>query len=100
MIVMLIVVIFQMSRPDASLWSSVAVSFFIPYFSLSITLNIILTMLIIEKLLYMSRAVRNVLGEQYARMYTSIAAMIIESAAPSSLTSIIFIITYGRDSNV
>ena len=97
---MSILVIYQTTRPDASLWSTVSISFFIPYFSLAISLNIILTLLIVGRLLYLSRPVREVLGPAHAGTYTSVAAMMIESAAPYSIVSIIFIITYGRDSNV
>ncbi|KAL4261200.1 hypothetical protein AB1N83_006841, partial [Pleurotus pulmonarius] len=42
-----IMTIFQSSRPDASLWTSVTVDFGLPYFSISVSLNVLLTLLIL-----------------------------------------------------
>ena len=39
--------VFQSSRPDASLWTTTTVQFTLPYFTISISLNIILTLLLV-----------------------------------------------------
>ena len=97
---MSIMSVYFASRPGSSLWTPDTVKVTIAYLSMSIALNLILTILIVGRLLYLSRSVKAILGESHAKTYTSVAAMMIESAAPLSLTSIVFIITYGLDSNV
>ena len=92
--------IFQSSRPDASLWTTTTVQFTLPYFTISISLNIILTLLLVGRLLYMSHNARRSLGDEHAATYISVAAMLVESATPYAATSLIFIITYARNSNV
>lgn len=97
---MSILTIFQATRPSANLWTHTTVQFTLPYFSLSISLNTLLTLLIVARLLYMSRRMGKTVGRQHAGTYTSVASMLIESAAPYTITGLIFIITYARNSNV
>ncbi len=93
-------VIFQASRPDSSLWTSTTVQFTLPYFVISISLNVSLTLLLVGKLLHMSYSLKKTMGKEHGDDYISIATMLIESATPYAITAIIFIITYGRNSNV
>lgn len=97
---MSIMSVFQSSRPDASLWTTTTVQFALPYFSISISLNIILTLLLVARLLYMSYSTRKTIGKELASTYISIASMLVESATPYAITGLIFIITYARKSNV
>ncbi len=97
---MSIMTIFQASRPDASLWTKTTVQFTLPYFSISIGLNILLTLLLVGRLLYISYNTRNTIGKEHASTYISIASMLVESATPYAITGLIFIITYARNSNV
>jgi hypothetical protein len=60
--------------------------------------NLILTTLIMFRLWRMSRYVKDALGDSHARAYTSIAAMMAESAAPYSICGIIFIATFAANS--
>ena len=57
-------------------------------------MNVLLTLLIAGRLLAMSKRVKATLGAQHARMYTSVAALVVESAAPYALTYLAFIIAY------
>ena len=92
---------FQITQPGASLWNNpTTTNFAIIYWSLSISLNIILTLLLVGRLLYMSHNARRSLGDEHAATYISVAAMLVESATPYAVTSLIFIITYARNSNV
>ncbi|KAI1796912.1 hypothetical protein LXA43DRAFT_1089441 [Ganoderma leucocontextum] len=97
---MSILSIFQASCPTASLWTNTTVQFTVPYFSISIGLNILLTLLLVGRLLYMGYHARQTIGKDHSQMYISIATMLVESAAPYAITGLMFIITYARNSNV
>lgn len=97
---MSILTLYQASRPTASLWTHTTVQFSLPYFSISIALNILLTLLLVGRLFYMSERAKRAIGREHAATYSSIASMLIESAVPYAVTGLIFIITYARNSNV
>ncbi|KZT01789.1 uncharacterized protein LAESUDRAFT_450793 [Laetiporus sulphureus 93-53] len=86
----------QAARPNSSLWASGTLDFSVPYWSLSIALNILLTLLLISRLLYMRHVIASTpLGQAHGKTYAGIAAMVLESALPYSTISIVFIILYG-----
>lgn len=95
-----IILLFQLTQPNANLWSVTAVNFAIPYWSISASLNILVTSMIVLRLLAIRSRTRAALSRYHARTYTSVAAMLIESAALYSCTALLFIITYARDSNI
>ncbi|PSS28486.1 hypothetical protein PHLCEN_2v2967 [Hermanssonia centrifuga] len=95
-----IVSVYQIAKPGDNIWSDTTISFGIPYMALSISLNIVLTLLIVARLMYISNTVRTVLGAEHSGTYTFVATAMVESAAPYSITSIFFIILYGRHSNI
>ncbi|KAL1679934.1 hypothetical protein EV122DRAFT_263237 [Schizophyllum commune] len=90
---MSIFLLYQVSQPTESLWLHVDVG--LTYFSLSLAVNLLLTLLIVGRLLSLSNQVTRMLGSQHARTYTSVAALLVESAAPYAVANLIFIITYG-----
>ncbi|THH13061.1 hypothetical protein EW146_g7118 [Bondarzewia mesenterica] len=94
--------LFQISRPSANLWSETSVNFGIPYFSLSASLNVLLTLLIAARLLLYRRALRHALGPDHAYSipYASIAAMIVESSMLYAVSSLLFIGPYGAKSHI
>jgi hypothetical protein len=71
------------------------INFTLPYLSLSLALNIILTIAIVLRLFTFRYRVVSVLGPKHGTQYTSIAAMIIESAALYSAVSITFVVLFG-----
>ena len=71
------------------------INFTLPYLSLSLALNIILTIAIVLRLLTFRYRIVSALGPKYGTQYTSIAAMIIESAALYSAVSITFLVLFG-----
>ncbi|KAI9461082.1 hypothetical protein HD554DRAFT_2028457 [Boletus coccyginus] len=71
------------------------INFTLPYLSLSLALNIILTIVIVLRLLTFRYRIVSVLGPKYGTQYTSIAAMIIESAALYSAVSVTFLVLFG-----
>jgi len=60
------------------------------YFSLSVGLNVILTLLIVGRILYHARMANQ---SRLPERYTSLSAMFIESAALSAVTGIVLIVT-------
>ena len=87
-------------QPNANLWTKTTVNFGIPYWSISASLNILVTLLIVLRLLYVRRRLSKALSSSHTRTYISIATMLVESAALYSTTALIFIITYARNSAV
>jgi hypothetical protein len=63
-----------------------------------LAVNIVLTMLIVVRLWCMSRHVKAALGEDHARAYTSLAAIMVESAGPYAICGLIFIVTFAVNS--
>lgn len=64
------------------------INYTVPYLSLSLALNIIITIVIVLRLLTYRHRISKVLGSGYGTQYTSVAAMIIESAALYSTFSV------------
>ncbi|CAL1697306.1 unnamed protein product [Somion occarium] len=85
----------QAAEPQSSLWADGTLNFSVPYFSLSMALNIFLTILLVSRLMYMRHKITSTLGAQYGKTYTGIATMVLESALPYGLTSLVFIVLYA-----
>ncbi|KAJ6484011.1 hypothetical protein C8R45DRAFT_1214893 [Mycena sanguinolenta] len=92
-----IALLVSMTRPGADFWTQEAVKFGIAYWSLSISLNIILTTLIAGRIWFTRRRLVQAIGRQDSGTYVSIAAMLIESASLYSGWSMIFLICYARN---
>lgn len=86
--------------PGGFFFGTSSVNFGVPYYSMTIGLNVLVTSLICFQLLSLSHQVREVLGEQNARLYTGAIAILVESAAPYTLIGIVFLIPYARSSPV
>ncbi|EPQ55666.1 hypothetical protein GLOTRDRAFT_10171, partial [Gloeophyllum trabeum ATCC 11539] len=93
-IAMGILLMFDESRPGASIWQASSVNIVLAYYSTSLALNIFLTILILVRLLLHRRAVINALGRSHSAQYTSTAAMLVESAALYAICSILFLVPY------
>ena len=59
-------------------------------------LNLLLSLLLVIRLLRMRRNLQSVMGTQYGKEYTGIAAMVVESALPYGIISIIFLVLFGK----
>ncbi|EGO00656.1 hypothetical protein SERLA73DRAFT_105004 [Serpula lacrymans var. lacrymans S7.3] len=117
--------------PGGDFFAGKSVNFGVPYYALTISLNIIVTALICFRLLYLSRILRHALspspssishstgatglsarGEAMhavradnlnssgvnTSLYTSVVAIMIESAAPYTIMGIMFLVPYARGS--
>ncbi|CAL1714268.1 unnamed protein product [Somion occarium] len=83
------------SASPAGYFSKTTASIALSYFTISLSLNIILTLMIAGRLTAYRRQGQEVLGQTYGKHYTSIATMFIESAALHSLCSFLLLITYA-----
>lgn len=61
-------------------------------------LNILLTGLLVTRLLYMRYKITKALGSRHGRTYTSVVSMLLESAVPYGIISIIFLVLYTLQS--
>lgn len=77
------------------LFSQTTTNFALPYFAISLSLNIILTLLIVGRMWFYQREGRAVFGQSYGKHYASISAMFIESAALYAICSILLLATYA-----
>ncbi|KAJ7102361.1 hypothetical protein B0H15DRAFT_328206 [Mycena belliarum] len=95
---MAVLLIYESAIPGASFFAGDAISFGVPYFWMTIGLNIITTSLICGRLLSVRNRVRSILGEQYCQTYTGIVACLLESALPLTVFGIVYVILYARNS--
>ncbi|KAJ7923058.1 hypothetical protein B0H13DRAFT_91096 [Mycena leptocephala] len=95
---MAILLIYESAIPGASFFTGDSVSFGVPYFWMTISLNIITTSLICGRLLSVRNRVRSILGEQYCQTYTGVVAVLLESALPFTVLGIVYVISYARNS--
>ncbi|KAF5347233.1 hypothetical protein D9756_009929 [Leucocoprinus leucothites] len=65
----------------------------LPYFSVSLGLNILVTLLLVFRLLLYRRRVIRVMGQEHGSQYASLAAVIVESAAIHSSVALLLIST-------
>ncbi|KAK7001625.1 hypothetical protein R3P38DRAFT_2730453 [Favolaschia claudopus] len=93
--------IIQTSRPFGSLWADGTISFALPYFVLSVSMTVIATTMMIGRLLVARTKLRRLLGSSgESEPYIGVAAMLIESCALYSTTSLIFIVLYAVNSPI
>ncbi|KAG9218943.1 hypothetical protein CCMSSC00406_0000943 [Pleurotus cornucopiae] len=85
----------QSSQPGLSLYSKLPLAYGTSYYAISLSVNIILTILITFRLLLYRHRIKESLPEEHAKHYVSLLTIIIESAALYSLFSILFLITYA-----
>ncbi|KAL7283424.1 hypothetical protein ACG7TL_002854 [Trametes sanguinea] len=84
----------QAARPDAGLWDDATVKISIPYASVTMTLNILLTVILSWRLLDLRRRLPATINEQ-VKQYTTVQALVVETAFPYGLASFIFVVLYG-----
>ncbi|KAH8106927.1 hypothetical protein BXZ70DRAFT_261697 [Cristinia sonorae] len=85
----------ESSQPGLSLYSKLPVAYGTSYYAVSLSINIILTILITIRLYLYRRELVSKLPAEFAKHYISLAAIIVESAAMYSVFAVIFLITYA-----
>jgi hypothetical protein len=96
-----VVWLIQISSPADSPWkSNNAINFTAPYFWMSLSLNIAMTIAICARLLIYRRRVSKVLGPRHGTEYTSVAAMIVESSLLYSVFALLFLIPFALNNAI
>ncbi|KJA18986.1 hypothetical protein HYPSUDRAFT_168611 [Hypholoma sublateritium FD-334 SS-4] len=90
-----IVSIIASASPNVFLLAGRPAQFGTAWISLSVAYNIIVTFIISVKLILASRRLKRIALPEYAGIYTSVAAIVIESAFPPSFIGIVFSVIYG-----
>ncbi len=92
--------LFLLQVSAASPFVNAKLDFTIPYFSISLAINLFVTIAIVSRLLLFRRRIASVLGPSHGTQYTSVAALIIESAALFSVFSVLFLVPFGLKSSI
>lgn len=85
---------YETSSPSG-FFSKTTTSFALPFFAISLSLNILLTLMIVLRLAAYRQKGRNIFGQAYGQHYGSISTMFIESAALYTICSILLLATYA-----
>ena len=98
-----VVWLIQVSAPASSPWGSLsnnAINFTAPYFWMSLSLNISMTIAICARLLFYRHRITRVLGPNHGTQYTSVAAMIVESSFIYSAFALLFLIPFALNNPI
>ena len=87
-----LVLAYQTTKPN-NLWYSFTSDLGLPYLSISVSLNVLLTLIIVARLVLHSRSIRHAMGPlvRPSRLYNDIAAILIESSAIYAIASLLLI---------
>lgn len=88
---------YQASRPYSAIWNSAIPDFGSPYYAISFSLNTLLTLLIVIRLVLHSRNIRNAMGTANGAggLHKAVVTMLVESAAIYAVAFLLFIGTWG-----
>jgi hypothetical protein len=90
-----VVTCYQIARPELTIASLGTVNYNLSFWAIAVSLNMLLTSIILVRLFVARRRVVNALGAHYGKTYTGIAAILIESAIPYAIFGLLWIATYG-----
>ena len=92
-----IVTLHVASQPNSNLWYGATTRFGLPYFIISVGLNVVLTLMISFRLILHSRNIRGVMGSTsgISSLCRATVTMLIESSALYAITSLLFIAPYA-----
>lgn len=76
-------------------WQAHGINYTSPYYSMSLALNILVTIMIVARLLVYRHRINRVMGKAHGTQYTYLAALIIESAAIYSTFSLLFLVPFA-----
>lgn len=82
-------------KPNGDFFHGKTINFGTPYYTITIAFNITVTLLIVSRLRRLSKVVSGAIGPDSAKVYTGVASVLIESAAPYSLVGMMFLIPYA-----
>ena len=87
------IVVYQMSQPVSRTWAIVLLKYSIPWISISVALNVLLTLVIVLRLFLSGRNIRAATGSPagVGGLYMAIATLLIESCALYAVNSLVLI---------
>jgi len=97
---MAILQIITSAAPNGNFFGDKAISFGTPYYTLSIAVNVISTILICIRIFSLTKGVERTLGKDHVKAYNGVIAILVESAAPYALIGFATIIPYGLGRDV
>ncbi|KAF8814369.1 hypothetical protein BYT27DRAFT_7082399 [Phlegmacium glaucopus] len=97
--VLSLMLIVEQLKPGILIWSKISVNLGVPYWSISIALNILITLSIAGRLMLIRYQQRNISGLSNIN-YLSISAMLVESAALYTTVGLVFLVSYASNSVV
>ncbi|KAG7443415.1 uncharacterized protein BT62DRAFT_935031 [Guyanagaster necrorhizus] len=92
---MIIITIVQSAVPESTLFFGLPINFAIAWICLTVGFNVIVTALICYRLLSFHKASRETLPSELTNTYTGISAMMLESAAPFTISGIVYVIAFA-----
>ncbi|PBK74213.1 hypothetical protein ARMSODRAFT_951814 [Armillaria solidipes] len=84
--------------PDSNVFKGKAANYGVSWVVLTVSFNVVVTTMICARIFSLQRSIRKYMDAETAKMYTSIIALMVESALPFTVLGIIFIATYVRAS--
>ncbi|KAF7431157.1 hypothetical protein PC9H_006877 [Pleurotus ostreatus] len=94
-IVMAIIYTVDTASPTIGFFSKSTVNFGTVFLAISLSLNIVLTLMIVVRIWGYQRQGRSVFGKSFGQHYTSISTVFVESAAMYTIVSILLLATYS-----
>ncbi|KAI0777792.1 hypothetical protein BD413DRAFT_441825, partial [Trametes elegans] len=88
----------DIGKLGTNLWTNAETAPSLAYLSLSLSINVLLTVPIVWRIITVRREIASVLGKRQAEIYTSIVAMLIESASLYTITALVSIIACAAQS--
>jgi hypothetical protein len=89
-----IMLLYQSIQPETNVRNYTAIfKFGVPYFSISVALNVLLTLMIVVRLILHSRKIQNAIGAtaRASRLYKAVVAMLVEACALYAVSSLLYI---------
>lgn len=89
------------SKPNGGTWTSSAVNFGYPSFLTSLSLNVLLTLMIIARLLLHNKSLKRSMGSRATTngLYKAVVTMLVESFALYTVCFLLFIGTWSAQSS-
>ncbi|KAH7921250.1 hypothetical protein BV22DRAFT_1019700 [Leucogyrophana mollusca] len=87
-------------RPGVTIWAGATTELVTPYVSLTVVFNVLITLLIIARLLFMRRHLHVFTSSKPASPYISLSAMLVESAALFSAVGLVYVVGYATSSSI
>ncbi|KAG7443430.1 uncharacterized protein BT62DRAFT_935046 [Guyanagaster necrorhizus] len=92
---MIVITIVQSAVPESTHFFGLPINFAIAWICLTVGFNVIVTALICYRLLSFHKVSRETLPSELTNTYTSISAMMLESAAPFTISGIVYVIAFA-----